>query len=232
METATLVLLPGLDGTGDLFGPLRAALPPDVNVRAISYPDAPLSYDDLCTFVRAQVADLQSFVVLGESFSGPIAVTLAAQGERGVVGCILCASFLSSPNALLVAFQPLLRFIPLQQIPTPLAAPLLFGARSTPALRRAFGAALAKVSRRTLVARLNAVRSIDVTLLAKRINVPVLYLRATRDRLVSARAAKHLVDTIPGAQTHDVDGPHFLLQSVPKECAHFIAAFLRRVNGC
>jgi hypothetical protein len=38
-----LVLLPGLDGTGDLFGPLLAALDADVRPLVIRYRTAPLT---------------------------------------------------------------------------------------------------------------------------------------------------------------------------------------------
>ena len=38
-----LVLLPGMDGTGRLFGPLLAALPPGIDGEPVAYPrDEPL----------------------------------------------------------------------------------------------------------------------------------------------------------------------------------------------
>ena len=43
-----LVLLPGMDGTGELFGPLTRALPDDVAVTIVRFPsDELLSYEEL-----------------------------------------------------------------------------------------------------------------------------------------------------------------------------------------
>lgn len=39
-----LVLLPGMDGTGELFAPLIEALRPDVTAVVVRYPDLPLDY--------------------------------------------------------------------------------------------------------------------------------------------------------------------------------------------
>ncbi len=43
-----LVLLPGLDGTGELFRPFIEILPKDINALVISYPgNIKLSYEEL-----------------------------------------------------------------------------------------------------------------------------------------------------------------------------------------
>lgn len=47
-ELPMLVLLPGMDGTGQLFSPLVSALGPDVETIIVRYPcDIPLSYEEL-----------------------------------------------------------------------------------------------------------------------------------------------------------------------------------------
>ena len=74
-----LVLLPGMDGTGDLFAPLLSALPPALRTIVVRYPcDRPLAMPNWRR-TRARAPQDQPFVLLGESFSGPIAAAIAAR---------------------------------------------------------------------------------------------------------------------------------------------------------
>ncbi|HPG62497.1 MAG TPA: alpha/beta hydrolase, partial [Casimicrobium sp.] len=78
-----LILLPGMDGTGRLFERLLAVQPSEISPLVISYESAPAQdYDSLCTFVSELLPSLlqarEPFVLLGESFSGPIAVRVGA----------------------------------------------------------------------------------------------------------------------------------------------------------
>lgn len=62
MTITSIILLPGLDGTGVLFKPLVG-------------------------FVLDRLPDSE-FVLLGESFSGPIALRVAARKPAGVCGSL------------------------------------------------------------------------------------------------------------------------------------------------
>jgi hypothetical protein len=73
VTAVTIVLLPGLDGTGDLFERFVAVAPSGVRPVVVSFPHA-TSYPDLRSVVRHQLPSVGSFVVLGESFSGPLAM--------------------------------------------------------------------------------------------------------------------------------------------------------------
>src|SRR5215472_16577009 len=93
-----LVLLPGLDGTGELFADFVAALPPTIEATVIAYPAREfLTYAELSPLVRDQVAHLGPFVLLGESFSSPLAATLAGSRPANLAGLIICAGFVSNP---------------------------------------------------------------------------------------------------------------------------------------
>ena len=77
LQRPRLVLLPGLDGTGLLFEPLLRALPKEIEATVIRYPgDQRLSYDELLEFLRDQLPRDTPFILLGESFSGPLAIRL------------------------------------------------------------------------------------------------------------------------------------------------------------
>jgi len=89
----TLVLLPGMDGTGLLFEGFVSALGRELEVRVIAYPSTgALGYAELESHVREALPTRGEYVVLGESFSGPIAISIAAPRPAGLVGVILCAS--------------------------------------------------------------------------------------------------------------------------------------------
>src|SRR3982751_5682640 len=95
---STIALLPGLDGTGDLFGPLLEVIPPGLPTRVVAYPvDRALSYPDLLRVVEAQLQKEADLVLVAESFSGPLALRYAAAHPGRVSAVVLCASFVGSP---------------------------------------------------------------------------------------------------------------------------------------
>src|SRR5688500_10831267 len=93
-------MLPGLDGTGKLFQPLISALPKYLEPVVISYPQVvSLDYAALAELVRKQLPD-DRFVLLAESFSGPIALAASALKPEHLVAIVLCTTFVSSPTPL------------------------------------------------------------------------------------------------------------------------------------
>ena len=81
-----VVLLPGLDGTGKLFAELVKSLDPGVSAIVVAYPrDQPMGYEELDTLVMSVLNKLppdQRYVLLGESFSGPLAIRIAARARQ------------------------------------------------------------------------------------------------------------------------------------------------------
>ena len=129
--TPTLVLLPGLDGTGKLFADFLKALDLGVRTRVVPYPpDVPLGYDELEPLVRAALPAQGAFVLLGESFSGPLAIRIAARPPPGLTGLILCVTFASNPYPRLAWARRLAAFIPLKSVPRWIRAPLMWGSAS------------------------------------------------------------------------------------------------------
>ncbi|HEY5760784.1 MAG TPA: hypothetical protein VIU34_33385, partial [Steroidobacter sp.] len=82
----------------------------------------------------------------------------------------------------------------------------------------------------TVAARLNVLAGLQVRQLCQTIQIPTLILRATGDRLVSSSRYKQLIESLPGAIVREVEGPHLLLQSRPKECARWIDEFVASAN--
>ncbi|HKJ29840.1 MAG TPA: hypothetical protein VKA22_06480, partial [Desulfuromonadales bacterium] len=66
----TLVMLPGLDGTGLVFDPLLEHLPEEIEVQVVRYPaDRVMSFQEHVDFARKQLPRKKPFVLLAESFS-------------------------------------------------------------------------------------------------------------------------------------------------------------------
>lgn len=226
----TLVLLPGMDGTGSLFDPLLQALDPRWPVQVLRYPgDQPLDYPALVERVIAQLPTARRFILLGESFSGPVAVSVAARQPQGLIGLVLCSSFVRNPRPRLAPLQPLLKVLPVQRLPFwPLDA-LLLGGFSTPSLRQAVAAAIAQVTPPVLQARLQAVISVDLCQALASTRVPLLYLRARRDRLVPQSASALVLQWRSDARLAEIEAPHCLLQAAPAEAAAHLQQFMESV---
>ena len=95
------------------------------------------------------------------------------------------------------------------------------------AMRSALDEAIRRTSPAVLRARIAAVLNADVTDRCGDIRVPVLYLRAARDRLVSESASRLIRRAVPGARVAVFDAPHFLLQVASNEAAEIVRQFLR-----
>jgi pimeloyl-ACP methyl ester carboxylesterase len=122
-----LVLLPGMDGSGHLFAPLIAALGDALRVVTVRYPtQQALDYDSLTALALRDLPD-QDFILLGQSFSGPIAVTLAAARPRGLRGLALCSSFVRNPRPALAPLGALARHLPMKAAPAWLLHHYLLG---------------------------------------------------------------------------------------------------------
>ena len=227
----TLILLPGMDGTGSLFGPVVEALAGQCTTQVVMYPvDQAFAYAELIRFVRAALPVGQRFLLLGESFSGPIAVSLAAERPPGLLGLILCCTFVRNPQPLFRPLRSLANFIPFRNAPIAVLDYFLLGPYSTPILKAALSRALSMVAPATLQARLKAVLGVDVTEQLSTLQIPVLCLRATHDRVVPRAAATHIQAHCPGMVLVQVEGPHCLLQASPGKTAEAILAFGRAVQ--
>jgi pimeloyl-[acyl-carrier protein] methyl ester esterase len=225
----TVVLLPGLDGTGDQFAPLIEALGSEVPTLTVRYPNTPLDYEALQKIVATALPRDRSYVILGESFSGPIAVSLAAEAPRGLLGCILCASFIVNPRRILRLAVPFMSLVPLRQVPSAISDFLVMGRFATPALRQLQLDARRSVAPSTLLARLKAVARVNAVDALKDLKLPTLYMRATEDRLVPRSAGQLYLRYAQAGRIVDLEGPHFLLQARPKPAAEAIRTFLEEV---
>lgn len=223
-----LVLLPGLDGTGLLFADFATSFGPEVKVIVAAYPkDIPLDYSELEPIARSFLPQDQPFFLLAESFSGPIGISISASAPPGLLGLVLCCSFASNPVPALALSRPLLGIVPLSVLPIPLLGFFLLGRFASPARLGALAKALALVSAPVLRARARAVLAVDVSGLLPMVRVPVLYLRASEDRVVSRSSSDLVAAMAPQCEVVDFIAPHFLLQVSPSRVATDVTEFMK-----
>ncbi len=238
------MLLPGLDGSGILFEPLLTALDAlsDQSLTLIPHvfrydAHSTWGYAAWVAFVQAQLALLvqadEPFMLLGESFSGPIAIALAARQPANLLGVVLCATFAHQPHPMLTASKPVIQWLPLPSntAKNPAGTFALLGHNPAADLRALAFRALNPLPAATVRARLQAVATVDTRAELQAIRVPTLYLQAKRDRLVLARATRAMQALKPDMQCEVFDTAHGLLQIAPHAAAQSIHRFARSLRA-
>jgi len=223
-----LLLLPGMDGTGRLLQPLAARLRDVLECRIVEYPHETPGYDALTELLAPQLPQSREFVLLGESFAGPIALALAARRPAGLRGVVLSASFVRYPHDVLRALASLVRVLPARAAPMPLVTRYLLGRWDSEPCRHWLLEAIGDVPPEVLRDRVVAALDVDATAALREVEVPLLYLRASDDRVIGRGPADEIVALARDATIVDVEGPHFLLQVATDACADAILAFVRK----
>jgi pimeloyl-[acyl-carrier protein] methyl ester esterase len=224
-----VIVLPGLDGTGALTAPFGGYLAQPYKVQIVQYPADLFRYDEGVRWLQRHLPT-GDYVIVAESFSGPLAITMAAAKPSGLKAMVLVASFARSPRRFPPFFAAILYLVPIRSV---LLIRLTrwflvgkWGARDFP---EAFVQIIKSVPRRTLAGRLRDVLRVNVVDDLKALKVPRLLVVATADRLVPASRAEDF--RAAGWTVETVAGPHFLTLTRPQEVATTISAFLAR-HGC
>jgi pimeloyl-[acyl-carrier protein] methyl ester esterase len=226
-EKTAIVLLPGMDGTGEFLRPLAEQLSRHRQVLLVDYPaDRCLGYDQLTSYVRDR-APGDRFVVLGESFSGPIAIEIAAIDAR-VAGLVLASSFARHP--LPTQFAAFAGLLDLRWVPTGVLVAALMGSAATPELRVRLREVLARLPREVMRARAQEVLRVDKRGRLAEIKCPMLCLHGRSDRLVSKRHADDIVAVQPACQALWMDASHMLLATHTDAAANLIEDFCEQVD--
>lgn len=226
-EDLSILLLPGMDGTGELLDALVLHLPACRSLQVISFPpEKPLGYDDLIGLVVSS-APKGRFVVVGESFSGPIAIEVAASLNR-VAGLVLASSFARHPMPSLLA--PLARIVNLAWIPNSIIVAALLGTTATPELRSRLIEVLDRLPREVIRVRASEVLRVDKRNRLREVRCPLLCLHGRHDRLVHRSLVDEIVSIKPACEVQWFDAPHMLLESHPGPAAKAIDQFCRRLS--
>jgi pimeloyl-ACP methyl ester carboxylesterase len=175
-------------------------------VRTMRLPDGLSSVEAYADFVAAQVADLDSYVLVGDSFGAVIALTLATRRPTGLVALVLSGGFAANPlprwkgiasRASRFAGGPLYRQGTLRFHAFQLASKFDADAEvplSQNDYRQLF---IENTPRPSYTARVTSVIDFDVRDRLDRVNVPTLLVTPQDDKLVGEHAAKEMLAGIP-----------------------------------
>ena len=221
-DRQTVVLLPGFDGTGLLMQGFARVLADRFTVWTIAYPcDQAYDYDALTKYVLERLPD-DEYILIGESFSGPLVLRIAAENPPGLMGVVLGASFARLDLPFKMIVSSLAKMISVRRVPMMVLNSLLMGGQSTPDQRALLREALKRVSPHVLTARLKAALSVDLIHADLTVSKPLLYLRATEDKLIPKNAANWIALVAGNRCIREVRAPHFLFQTAPEECRRIL----------
>lgn len=231
----TLVTVPCFSGAPwdlDALSPLD-----DHPMRTMRLPEGVDDVEAYADFVAAQVADLDDYVLVGDSFGGVVALALATRRPAGLRALVVSGAFATNPvdsrtgRAKIRAARflpgPLYRHVVLRMHAAALASPYdREGERglSTGATRDLF---LAHTPWRSYVARGRAALAADYAGALGDITVPTLVLTPQHDTLIGEQAATTLRSGIPDAVEHVLPRTgHMFRFTHPRLYATHVAEFL------
>jgi pimeloyl-[acyl-carrier protein] methyl ester esterase len=228
-----LVFLPGLDGTGLSYGPLGEVMPEGVRVTVVHYPaDRKLSFGELVQCAYGQLPRNKPLVLIAESFSGPITISLASSFPSHIKGIVFCATFMKFDRPFLLGQTKYIPFEYLLRKPMPnfllffLVGGKPFSDRLAPLFRQ-----LEKLVKPEVMAhRIRMLKDIDATSDAQTLSLPCCYIKGAQDKLLPARCHVHFKKYLPDLIVKSVDGPHGILQARPEQCAEIIMDFVKSLS--
>ncbi len=223
-----------MDGTGKLFAEFVNALSDEFEITVASYPiDACRSYSELKESVLSLLPKSDSYALLAESFSSPLAIQCAADNPGNLKALILCAGFANSPltgwpRFFVSLFAPIVSHF---KLPSVTVRSFLIGRDAPETLLNAVQGAVSSVRPRVLTARLRAILACDVRKELPQVSVPILYLRAAEDKLVRAQSMEEILRIRPEMKVICIAGPHLLIQREPRGTAVAVVDYLRQLKG-
>ena len=224
------VLLPGLHGSDELWQPFLDAVPRGLPPLPVSYPSGvPSGYSSIEAFVRNVLPTDSPFVVIAESFSGPVGISIAAAPPDNMLALVLCNSFVALPFSSLWASFP---WKTLFRIPGPsLIIRRYFVGQSASAVEvQKVRDLVLRSDPAVLAARVRLVLKVDLREELSRIGIPVLYVRGTKDRLVPNQALQTIRHLLPSVTVSFIPAPHFTLQVAPSEAWQAIDRFSENIG--
>jgi pimeloyl-ACP methyl ester carboxylesterase len=175
-------------------------------VRTMRLPEGLDNVEAYADFVAEQVADLDSYVLVGDSFGAVVALMLASRRPPGLVALVLSGGFAANPlprwkgiasRASRFAGGPLYRQGTLRFHAFQLASNFDAHAEIPHTQNDYRQLFIENTPRRSYTARVTSVIDFDVRDRLDRVNVPTLLVTPQDDKLVGDDAAKEMLAGIP-----------------------------------
>jgi pimeloyl-ACP methyl ester carboxylesterase len=224
-----VVFLPGLDGTGELFLPLLEVS----TFEKVSVIKLPIlgrqDYDSLAQYVSERLPT-EDFLLVAESFSGPVAAIIAQKGFPSLKGVVFVSTFLSTPP---LAVTPLIAFLPFKLFASLpffgyFLRQFLVGKGTKKNTVSLIKQVIHSIPSRLLRARIRCISKMNLRLSS--CFIPALYIQASKDFLVPEYMVDEYFKHFSKLKMRRVQGHHFLLQSHPSEARDLILEFIDQVQ--
>lgn len=209
----TIILVPGIDGTAELFYRQIPLLAERFDVVAFPLPDRPdATMADLADDLAGLIDEVghEGALLLGESFGGALSLHVALRHPDLVKGLVIVNSFPYLDNRLqLLAAPRLLRLIPWGAMPMArrLTEHRIHSAHVGDDELREFRQRTRLIERDGYIRRMQILSGHDVRNDLHRIKAPTLFLAGTEDRLVpSARWAAYMGERVPDSEVVLLEG--------------------------
>lgn len=223
-----IVLLPGLDGTGEMFARVQALLDGEVRTSVVRYPNDPaFAYADYVAYAKSIIGDRRVFL-LGESFSGPVSMGIAHDLGDQITGLVLVATFVLPPwPAWMIR-----RAATVDPKATPVAIRdwVLMGNYQDAEMKGTVERIVTTLPRAVRGARLLQVAGVDARSKLMQLRCPILALHGSGDWLVPKRSLVRAINGKRGAAMTTIAGAHMLLQTRSAEAARHILRFVHAVQ--
>jgi len=179
-------------------------------MRTLRLPDGVYELETLADFIVDQVKDLDSYVLVGDSYGAVSSIAVATRQPKGLKGLVISGGFAKSPitSPLLKTLAALAPFFPgpfYRQTTLRVHAAQLASSFDkegeipwSPGKSRAFF--IKETPHKAYVNRMRSIEKADYTALLKKINVPTLILTPEEDKLIGKEAAGILLNGIRGSQ--------------------------------
>lgn len=185
----------------------------------------------MAELIIAQLPKHEKYILIAESFAGPLAIKIGSRRPSNLMAIIFAASFAKKPNKLPEQLSIFAKFIPFSStILSRMIRPITFGRWGNKELDTLVHVALNRVSRNVIINRINSLMHIDEIHKLRDLNLPMLYVRPTSDRLVNRNALQAMVNVNSTIEITEIQGPHFILQCQPQLCINMITDFINRVE--
>lgn len=231
-----VILLPGMDGTGELFSLLLGALPDNLKPTVVSLNAIKPSegenkvrrvnrYDVEFEYLRQLIGD-DRVVLVAESYSGRLAYRLCQEIPSQVCQVIFIASFISTPSfwARLGAVIPSGLINP-SLAPHWLLNKFCFAGFGEPHHIAALINTTYKVEKPLLARRIKAIAGLNKP--TATVAIPAIYIRPKQDYLVNQQTVNHVASMFPRLAIEYLEGGHFLVQTHPDEFAAIISQCIK-----
>lgn len=232
MSEYVVLLLPGLDGTGELFKPLISCLPKRIKPVPVSYPRHECrTYEELKELVTPYIPKDIPFFVLGESFSGPLSIMIAMERSDGLKGLILCATFVKNPFFLLPSWMKFLSIGPIYRLWPSLIKirTAVAGENYRPVAHMAL-AAIRSVDPAVIAHRVKSILSVNAEKELRLCSCPILYLMGKRDKLIKRHNYRRIKAVKNEVKLKTIDTGHFILQLEPERSSEILVEFMDSVK--